>query len=87
MFECQFEIELNGVKRTEYVTAPRIFLEDRFLQAVDIANRSRVPMKVTMRVKVPIWCQYDGAWIERENTIVAVNNAYERMYPGWEDNT
>lgn len=56
--------------------APRIFLEQEFTRLVNLAANSKSPVKIKMSRKVPIYDPFDNTMIERENSIVFTNQAW-----------
>lgn len=79
VFAVTFEITVGNMVQRESMRAPRIFLEQQFLGLVQNAARSKKPIKVSMKRKVPIWDDIDKRMIEREHDITIKNKAYLNM--------
>lgn len=75
-FSVMFEITV-GDKLDAYLReAPRIILEQEFIQLVEQAARYPTPVKVRMSRKVPIYDPFDKTTIERVNSIEFTNKAW-----------
>lgn len=75
-YSVMFEIVV-GDKLDAYLReAPRIILEQEFIQLVEQATRYRKPVKVKMSRKVPIYDPFDKTTIERVNSIEFTNKAW-----------
>lgn len=68
----------GGHKQSFLMQSPRIMIEQKFLSLVQQAAKNPNPVSVKLMRKVPIYDNFDGKWIERENSILFMNLAYER---------
>lgn len=80
VFVCLFEVKVEDQVQKRTLEAPRIMLEQEFMSLVNEAANSNLPISIKMSRKVPIFDQFDQRWIERENSIVFTNEAYNRIH-------
>lgn len=79
IFECVFDIDVDGKIQSSRIQAPRIALEQQFISLVKKAAYSTQPIKVKMSREVPIYDEFDSKWISREHSVTFVNNAYVKI--------
>ncbi len=79
VFECTFDVEVDGVTNRSRIQAPRVALEQQFMSLVQQAANSAKPVKVKMSRVVPIYDNFDNKWINRENSVTFANNAYIKI--------
>lgn len=77
VFDCTFDIEVNGDMQRSSMQAPRMIIEKQFIQFVQQASQTNSPVKIKMSRMVPVYDDMRDEWIERENSIVFTNNAYK----------
>lgn len=77
-FACKFEIEVDGRIHAQTVEAPRFILERQSIGYVSQATRTNPLARVKMSGVVPIYDNFDGKWIERDDSVAFTNLAYER---------
>lgn len=75
-FVCTFRVTMANKVQSFTLDAVRMVLEEQFKLLVNDAARSGVPVKVEMLRKVPIYDEFDKCWIERENSLVFTNRAW-----------
>lgn len=75
-FTCVFRVTVGDRVKSFTLATERITLEEQFMLLVNDAARSNVPVKVEMLRKVPIYDEFDKCWIERENSLVFTNKAW-----------
>ena len=71
-----FEVTVKDNIQRQIMEAPRIVLEQEFMRLVEQAANSPLPVKVKMARKVPIYDPFDKQIIERENSLVFTNKAW-----------
>ena len=71
-----FEVTVKDKVQQQIVEASRIVLEQEFTRLVNEAANSLLPAKVKMSRKVPIYDPFDKQIIERENSLVFTNKAW-----------
>ena len=76
MFDCTFDIYIGEAKQTQSVRAPRIMIQQQFMQLVQDAANDNRPIKVVMRRDVECCSDYSDKVVVRENSIEFKNNAY-----------
>lgn len=76
-FTCDLVIENPDKKIQEQtITAPKIILEQQFLEIAKRIASAKNPLKVTLKRKVQIWDQFDQKHIEREYSVSFLNNEF-----------
>jgi len=73
---CTFEITVKNKVQCFTVESIRSALEAQFINLVNQAAIKTVPVKVKMSRKVPVYDAFNKKWIERENSIVFTNKAW-----------
>ena len=76
-FVVTLEVEMDNKIQRQTMQAPRIMLEQQFVSLVQQAYESRVPVRVKMRMDVPIWIQFEQRWVNRENSVEFTNQAWQ----------
>lgn len=76
IYACTIEIEQNGNVQRTIIEAPRIMLEQQFINLVEQAANSHNPIRVKISREVPIYNNFNNEWTKIENNIVFENNAY-----------
>ena len=84
-YNCKFEIVYGNQTQIQTMEAPRVMLEQRFLNYVQQAADAQAPIKVKISRKEPIWDQYTRSRIEREYSITFRNKSYENTFGLEED--
>lgn len=79
IFECTFDIEIDGTTKKNRIQAPRIAIEQQFLSLVQQAANSSQAIKIKMSRIVPVYDNFDKKWINRENSVTFANNAYIKI--------
>ena len=77
VYDCMFEVEVNGVKQMQRVRAPRILIEQQFMSFVQDAASDRRPVKITLSREVECVSDWTGECFVRENSITFKNRYYE----------
>ena len=75
-FVCTFRVTMSNKVQSFTLDGVRMVLEEQFKLLVNDAARSNMPVKVEMLRKVPIYDEFDKCWIERENSLVFTNRAW-----------
>lgn len=75
-FTCTFRVTMPNKVQSFTLDGVRMVLEEQFKLLVNDAARSNVPVKIEMLRKVPIYDAFDNCWIERENSLVFTNKAW-----------
>ena len=75
-FVCTFRVTMGNKVQSFTMEAVRTALEEQFKLFVGDAAVSKIPVKVEMLRTVPIYDEFDKCWIERENSIVFTNRAW-----------
>ena len=79
VFDCIFEIEQNGNVQRQRMEAPRIMLEQQFIQLVQQAANNTSPIRIKMCRNVPVWNQFENKWKSIENSVTFANIAYGEL--------
>lgn len=75
-YVVMFEVTVRDKVQRQMMEAPRIVLEQEFTRLVEQAANSPAPVKVKMSRKVPIYDPFNKRMIERENSLVFTNKAW-----------
>ena len=79
-FTCEFEIKVDNNIQHQTIEAPRIMLEQQFMQLMNSAAQDNKPTRVKMVRKQPIYDNFDDKWIDRELSVTFANNKYIEVY-------
>ena len=82
IYTCLLEVEQNGNLQSRTIDAPRIMLEQQFMNLVQQASNANNPIKIKMSRQVPTYNNYDDKWINLEHHLVFENNAYIKQKEG-----
>ena len=61
--------------------APRVMLEQQFKSLVKQAVDITTPVKIKMSMFIPIYNRFEDNWINKENSIIFMNNAWMKEKP------
>ena len=76
-FVCDLIIEdPNRIIQEQTIKAPKIILEQQFLDIAKRISSAKNPLKVTLKRKVQIWDQFDQKYVEREYSTSFLNNEF-----------
>ena len=78
MFEVIFEITNGNRKSIQRMQAPRIMIEQQFLQLAEQAYRSTDPIRIVLKREEPIYNNFTNEWVNREYSITYDNDARKR---------
>lgn len=76
IFNCTFEVNVNGNLRTMAIQAPRMIIEQEFLKLMQQAYHLPEPISVKLLRMVPVYSEIDKCWKNIENSITYENPAY-----------
>lgn len=76
VYTCTLEIEQNGNLQQQTIEAPRIMLEQQFIDLIQQASKVNHPVKIKMSRQVPTYNNYDDEWVDLEHLLVFENDAY-----------
>lgn len=76
VFNCVFDIESGGAHQRQSMKAPRIMIEQQFMQLVQQAAQDSNPVKIKLSRMAECSSWWDDKTIKREVYIVFTNNAY-----------
>ena len=75
LYDVIFEITEGDNVRKQQMQAPRIIIEQQFLQLMQQAANVQIPVKIKLS-RMQIYDNFDQKFIEQENSITFMNNAY-----------
>lgn len=76
LFDVTFEITEGNNIRNQRMQAPRMLIEQQFLQLIQQAANLQTPIKVKMSRIEQIYDNFDQKMVDRENSVSFMNNAY-----------
>ena len=76
-FLVYFTIEIGNNTQTKAIEAPRIMLEQQFINYVQQAYNNPSPIRITMSRADKIWNQFENKLTDTEYKIVYSNKAWE----------
>ena len=76
LYDVIFEITEGDNVRKQQMQAPRIIIEQQFLQLMQQAANVQIPVKIKLSRTEQIYDNFDQKFIDRENSITFMNNAY-----------
>lgn len=76
LFDVTFEITEGINTSTRRMQAPQILIEQQFLQLMQQAANLSIPVKIKMSRIEKIYNVFDDKWLDRENSVTFMNNAY-----------
>lgn len=76
IFDVKFEIIEGSNIRNQHMQAPKMIIEQQFLQLMQQAVNLQIPIKIKMSRTEPFYDVFEQKTTERENSIVFMNNAY-----------
>lgn len=80
IFTCALEITTPRGTQRQIIEAPRIMIEQEFLDIVYQAAQSMEPIKVKLSREIPIYNQFEENYINRECSISFGNQEFVRVY-------
>ena len=75
-FDCTFDIYIDDNMQTQRIQAPRVMIQQQFLQLAQNAVNDNRAVKIVMRRDVPCYDKWSGKLIVQEHSIEFRNNAY-----------
>lgn len=76
LYDVIFEITEGNNIRKQQMQAPRIIIEQQFLQFMQQAANVQIPVKIKLSRTEQIYNNFDQKFIDKENSITFMNNAY-----------
>lgn len=76
LFDVDFEITEGDNVRNQHLQAPRMLIEQQFLQLMQQAANLQIPVKIKMSRTEQIYDVFDRKFVDRENSVAFMNNAY-----------
>ena len=76
LYDVIFEITEGDNVRKQQMQAPRIIIEQQFLQLMQQAANVQIPVKIKLSRTEQIYNNFDQKFIEQENSITFMNNVY-----------
>lgn len=76
LFDCIFDIDVDGSKQIQQMQAPRIMIQQQFLQLVQQAGNDGRAVKIVLRRDAPCYDEFNKKWITREHEIEFKNKLY-----------
>lgn len=76
LFDVNFEITEGENIRTQRLQAPQMLIEQQFLQLMQQAANLQTPIKIKMSRTEKFYDVFDNKWLDRENSVAFMNNAY-----------
>jgi hypothetical protein len=76
LYDVIFEITEGDNVRKQQMQAPRIIIEQQFLQLMQQAANVQIPVKIKLSRAEQIYDNFDQKFIEQENSITFMNNVY-----------
>jgi hypothetical protein len=76
LYDVIFEITEGNNIRKQQMQAPRIIIEQQFLQFMQQAANVQIPVKIKLSRTEQIYDNFDQKFIDQENSITFMNNAY-----------
>lgn len=76
LYDVIFEITEGDNVREQQMQAPRIIIEQQFLQLMQQAANVQIPVKIKLSRTEQIYDNFDQKFIEQENSITFMNNVY-----------
>lgn len=76
LYDVIFEITEGNNIRKQQMQAPRIIIEQQFLQFMQQAANVQIPVKIKLSRTEQIYNNFDQKFIDQENSITFMNNAY-----------
>jgi hypothetical protein len=79
LYDVIFEITEGDNVRKQQMQAPRIIIEQQFLQLMQQAANVQIPVKIKLSRTEQIYDNFDQKFIEQENNITFMNNTYIQL--------
>lgn len=79
LYDVIFEITEGDNVRKQQMQAPRIIIEQQFLQLMQQAANVQIPVKIKLSRTEQIYNNFDQKFIEQENNITFMNNTYIQL--------
>lgn len=76
MYECSFDVEVDGERQIQQMTAPRIMIEQQFMQLMQNAAQDRRPVRIVLSRDVDCVDKWTGEEFVRECSIEFKNKSY-----------
>ena len=83
IFECLFEININGSIRKQAIQAPKLIIEKQFIDLISSASQDSSPVLIRVSLPVAVWDSFEKKMIQREHSIEVKNRAYLEMEKTW----
>jgi len=77
---CTVEVHTGNHVQREQINAPKMMLQAKFVQLMDMAGRSPSPMKVKIIKEEKVWDPLIQTHKPLENFMEFRNNTWERAY-------
>ena len=79
LYDVIFEITEGDNVRKQQMQAPRIIIEQQFLQLMQQTANVQIPVKIKLSRTEQIYDNFDQKFIEQENSITFMNNTYIQL--------
>lgn len=75
-FECTLDIYEKDSHRTMQLNQPCTFIQSQFINLMQQAGQTGVPVKIKLSRIDKIWDQFEQRFVDRDNSITFKNNAW-----------
>ena len=79
LYDVIFEITEGDNVRKQQMQAPRIIIEQQFLQLMQQAANVQIPVKIKLSRTEQVFDSFDQQFVDRENSITFMNNTYIQL--------
>lgn len=79
LYDVIFEITEGDNVRKQQMQAPRIIIEQQFLQLMQQAANVQIPVKIKLSRTEQVFDSFDQKFVDRENSITFMNNTYIQL--------
>lgn len=79
LYAVIFEITEGDNVRKQQMQAPRIIIEQQFLQLMQQAANVQIPVKIKLSRTEQVFDSFDQKFVDRENSITFMNNTYIQL--------
>lgn len=79
LYDVILEITEGNNIRKQQMQAPRIIIEQQFLQLMQQAANVQIPVKIKLKRIEQVYDNFDQKFVDRENSITFMNNTYIQL--------
>lgn len=76
MFDCIFDIDVDGNRQMQRIQAPRIMIEQQFVQLLQGAVNDNRAVKIMLKRDAPCYDSWHDRHFTQEHSIEFKNRAY-----------